>query len=261
MRIWDAHCHPAPAADLSKSVELTIAAADRMGIERLGLILIPGEEDAEIERLLQRHRDRIFGLMWISLWDVPVERNVALLDRWIRDGPAAGIKLRGWSGFPQQPEYHPVFRKAAELQAIILIHTWSKVGKHPPRFAAGNLPNEPTASHVAQLALDNPSTPLILGHSGGDWELGIRAVRGRPNVSAEISGGVAVDGEVDLAVRELGARRVMFGSDFSGRSFASQLAKVFDAEISDADRELILSGNLRRLAGPILRRKGMRVDP
>jgi hypothetical protein len=52
----------------------------------------------------------------------------------------------------------------------------------------------------------------------------------------------------------------MFGSDFAGRGFASQLAKVYDAEISDRDRELIFSGNIRRMAAPILRRKGVEVE-
>jgi uncharacterized protein len=70
---------------------------------------------------------------------------------------------------------------------------------------------------------------------------------------------VPVTGEVEMAVRELGAGRVLFGSDFAGRGFASQLAKVYDAEISDRDRELIFSGNIRRMAAPIFRRKGMEV--
>ena len=259
MRIWDVHCHPQPGQNITKSAEALLAAGDRMGIERMGLIFIPENSDAEIEQVLTRHRDRFFGLIWLTLWDVPAEENLRLLDRWVRDGPATGFKLGGWSGFPQEARYRPFFRHAAELRSIMLIHTWSKVGNHPPRFSGGNLPNEPTPSHVAELARANPDIPLILGHTGGDWELGIRAVRGCPNVSVEVSGGVAVAGEVEMAVRELGVRRVMFGSDYSGRGFASQLAKVLDAEVSDADRELIFSGNLRRLAGPIFRAKGLEV--
>ncbi|MCX6624255.1 MAG: amidohydrolase family protein [Acidobacteria bacterium] len=259
MRIWDVHCHPPGGENLTRSVDATIAAADRMGIERLGLIMILDDNDAEVEQVLTRRRDRILGYIWLSLWDTPVERNLALLNRWLRDGPAVGIKLGGWSGFPQQPRFQPVFRHAASLGTVILIHTWSKVGNHPPRFAGGNLPNEPTPSDVAELARNNPDIPLILGHTGGDWELGIRAVRARKNVSVDLSGGLPVTGEVEMAVRELGARRVMFGSDFAGRGFASQLAKVYDAEVSDSDRELIFSGNLRRMAAPILRRKGMEV--
>jgi len=40
---------------------------------------------------------------------------------------------------------------------------------------------------------------------------------------------------------------VVYGSDGFGRSFASQLAKVYGADISDDDRAEILSGNMKRV--------------
>jgi predicted TIM-barrel fold metal-dependent hydrolase len=58
-----------------------------------------------------------------------------------------------------------------------------------------------------------------------------------------------------MAVRELGAERVLYGSDVPGRSFASQVAKVLGADIPDSARELILSGNLKRLLRSILKQK------
>ena len=63
-------------------------------------------------------------------------------------------------------------------------------------------------------------------------------------------------GFVEMAVRELGAERVIYGSDVGGRSFASQLAKVLGARIPQSAKELILGGNLRRLLTPMLRTKG-----
>jgi predicted TIM-barrel fold metal-dependent hydrolase len=66
-------------------------------------------------------------------------------------------------------------------------------------------------------------------------------------------------GAVEMAVRELGASRVIYGSDVGGRSFASQLGKVTGAEISERDRQLILGENLKRMMMPILQRKGVRV--
>ena len=73
----------------------------------------------------------------------------------------------------------------------------------------------------------------------------------------EVSGSFPTDGFVEMAVREGGANRVIFGSDLPGRSLASQLAKVMGADISDADKELILGGNLRRLVAPIFKKKGL----
>ena len=60
-----------------------------------------------------------------------------------------------------------------------------------------------------------------------------------------------------MAVRELGASRVLYGSDVSGRSFGSQLGRIAGADITDADKRLILRENLVRLLRPALRRKGI----
>ena len=61
-----------------------------------------------------------------------------------------------------------------------------------------------------------------------------------------------------MAVRELGAQRVMYGSDFPGRSFASQLAKVYGADISEEAKRLIFAGNLQRVLAPICSAKGIK---
>ncbi len=101
--------------------------------------------------------------------------------------------------------------------------------------------------------------PLICGHTGGTWELGIRAVRAIPTISIDLAGSDPTSGLVEMAVRELGAERVIYGSDSGGRSFASQLAKVYGAGLADEPRRLILAGNLRRMLMPILNAKGIKV--
>jgi predicted TIM-barrel fold metal-dependent hydrolase len=61
----------------------------------------------------------------------------------------------------------------------------------------------------------------------------------------------------EMAVRELGADRVIYGSDAGGRSFASQLAEVHGAKVSEQAKRSILAGNLKRLLKPILDAKGV----
>ena len=75
---------------------------------------------------------------------------------------------------------------------------------------------------------------FIDAHTGGDWELGIRAIRPVSNVSTCVAGFDPTAGVVEMAVRELGAERVIFGSDAAGRSFASQLGKVMGAEVPES---------------------------
>ena len=102
----------------------------------------------------------------------------------------------------------------------------------------------------------HPDANFICAHTGGDWERGIRILRESKNISAEVAGFDPTSGVLEMAVRELGPERVVYGSDVGGRSFASQLSKVMGADIPEPLKELVLGGNLRRLFAPVLRAKG-----
>jgi hypothetical protein len=153
---------------------------------------------------------------------------------------------------PRRPRWRDArsIERAAELKAVIFQHTWLKTG--------GNLPGESSPQDLVALADHHPTVPLVCGHSGGNWELGLRAVRARPNVAVDLGGSDPTAGFVEMAVRELGAERVLYGSDAAGRSFASQLGKVLGAEVPGSAKRLILGENLRRRLAPILRAKGVR---
>jgi uncharacterized protein len=112
---------------------------------------------------------------------------------------------------------------------------------------------------LAELAGRHPDTPLICGHTGGNREIGIRTIRQHKNVFIDTAGSDPTAGFVEMAVRELGADRIIYGSDVGGRSFASQIGKVASADIPEADRQKIFRGNLRRLMFPILQAKGIRL--
>src|SRR5439155_4048926 len=130
-------------------------------------------------------------------------------------------------------------------------HTWFKTD-------GTQYPGESTPLDLVELARRHPNTPLICGHAGGTWEMGIRAIRAQPNLYLEIAGSDPTNGFVEMAVRELGASRIIYGTDAGGRSFASQLSKVQGADIPEEAKRLILGENLRRLMRPILQAKGMR---
>ena len=91
----------------------------------------------------------------------------------------------------------------------------------------------------------DPDQPAI--RMDRPWEYGIMAVRRYGNVFADLAGGAPTAGLTELAVQELGAERVIYGSDAPGRSFASQLAKVHGARISEQAKALVLGGNIERL--------------
>ncbi len=261
MEIWDLHCHlsgvpgDTPEARLGKLLEY----AGRMGIGRLCVSMgmewsydPPPEkmrqQNDEVLRAIGAHRDHAFGFVYLN----PKHTKASLdeMHRCVRDGPMVGVKL--WVAQRcNAPELDPLIARAADLQAPVLQHTWIKV--------TGNLPGESTPMDLAELAARHPRAKLVCGHTGGDWEAGIRAIGPQGNVFAGLAGGDPTAGITEMAVRELGPERVLYGSDAGGRSFASQLAKVFGADIAEDAKRLILAGNLKRLLGPILKEKGVRI--
>jgi predicted TIM-barrel fold metal-dependent hydrolase len=176
------------------------------------------------------------------------EASVRELDRCVRDGPMVGVKL--WVARRcSAPEFDPIAVRAAELKVPIIQHTWMNI--------LGNGLGESRPDDLAELGRRHPKTTFICVHTGGDWLLGLRPIRGTPNVLAETAGSNPTTGFVEMAVRELGAERIVYGSDVPGRGFASQLAKVRGANVPDDVKRLILGGNLRRVLTPILQEKGI----
>ena len=259
--IWDLHCHfsGVTGSNVEERTTQILEYASRMSIQRLVVFMgwpwsqdpDPGEfrrQNDQVLSVLKRWPDRLFGFAYVNA-KYPDE-CVKEIDRCIHNGPMVGIKL--WVARKcSEKAIDPIIRRCGELKATIYQHTWLKVG--------GNLPGESTPMDVARLAERHPSVPIICGHTGGDWTRGIRAVRSASNVSIGIGGGEPQAGFVEMAVRELGAERVLYGSDAGGRSFATQLSKVYSANITDADKNLILGGNLRRMLGPILQAKGVKL--
>ena len=158
--IWDIHCHPQDpriqGRTLMEKVETSIRVADRMGIERLGLFLRPGKEAKEIQDVLVRYRNKVFGFLWMTLWNDTIESHVDALNRWIRDGPMVGMKMAGGDGVCSLAVYDPVFRRAGELKAGIYIHTWLKVGGDPVIPGGRDVPHESKPQDVAALANRQP---------------------------------------------------------------------------------------------------------
>ena len=259
--IWDLHCHLSgvpgklPEERLGKLLEF----ADRVGIARLCVFMgmewandpTPEkmrQDNDDVLRAIGRFPERAFGFVYLN----PKHTQASLdeLNRCVRDGPMVGVKL--WVAQRcHVRELDPLIERATALKAVVYQHTWLKI--------SGNLPGESTPADLAELASRHPRATIVFGHSGGDWEIGLRTVRPHKNTFADLAGSDPTAGFTEMAVRELGADRVLYGSDVGGRSFASQLAKVLGADIPDSAKQLVLSENLKRLLRPILKEKGINV--
>jgi len=236
-----------------------IRLGDRMGIERFCIYLgYEREYDPDprqmrahndsVLRALDHYRHRAFGFVYLN--PNYLDESLKEFDRCVRDGPMVGVKL--WVAKRcSAPELDPIIERAGAMKAVIFQHTWFKTN--------GNLPGESTPMDLAELAARHSTVPVICGHTGGNWEIGIRAVRSRPNVWIGLAGSDPTNGFVEMAVRELGAERIIWGSDAGGRSLASQLAKVTGSTVPEEAKQLILGGNLKKMMLPIIKAKGFRL--
>ena len=259
--IWDVHTHLSgvPGTTPEARLEQLLGYADRMGIARLCVFMgmrwnyDPSPEDMrqqndEVLRAVHRFPDRAFGFVYLN----PKHTQACLdeMNRCVRDGPMVGVKL--WVAVKcNDAALDPIAVRAAEWKIPVVQHTWLKV--------TGNLPGESTPSDVAEFAARHPETTIIAAHTGGDWERGIRAFRPFRNVYADLNGGDPTAGFTEMAVRELGPERVLYGSDAGGRSFSSQLAKIFGADLPDSIKRLIFAENTKRILQPILQQKGVKL--
>jgi len=244
----DMHVHPPSGPGKMKAM---IAAAQRLGITRIilcalgyrGMVEYPSLENVtrgneEVYALIARHRGFVYGLTYVNP-NHPETLNI--LEEGLRQPGVVGIKL--WVSCRDEMDrldpVYPVLEFAQAHQVPVLIHSFYRTG--------GNLSGELSPTDIAHLAQSYPRTSIVMAHLGGQWQRGVRVVRPYPNVSVDFSGSRAYLGSVEHAVSELGAGRVMFGSDASGRSFAGQLAKVIAADIDLADKRRILWDNSARL--------------
>jgi predicted TIM-barrel fold metal-dependent hydrolase len=267
-RIWDSyftpsHSHPGRdgSSSLVADIERTMPAINKGQFEKLCYFAHVGigtTSDAETEKVLRSNPDivlkplnrwprKLLGMIQLNANDVSASLDA--LDRWLGDGPMLGVYFPG-SGpgavACTSRNFHPLVERIAELGGVIMQHTWFKTGGKQG-------PGTSTPAELAELASRFPMQKFICAHAGGEWERGIRAVRDSPNILIETSGFDATAGFIEMAVRELGAERIVFGSHLPSRSLGTELGKIVGANVSDKDKRLILGENYRTLLRPILR--------
>lgn len=267
-RIWDSYFTPSfshPGSDgssgLIADIEKSRPAIRKGQFEKLCYFAHVGigtTADPDYEQLARTRPDVILkplehwpelllGMIQLNANDV--EASLDALNRWLRDGPMLGVYFPG--GGPgslacTHRNFDSLIKRITDLKGVIMMHTWFKSG-------GKQSPGESTPSELAELASRFPDQKFICAHAGGEWERGIRAVRDSPNILIETSGFDATAGFIEMAVRDLGAQRIIFGSHLPSRSLGTELGKIIGAEISEEDRKRILGENFRRLLQPILR--------
>ncbi|MCX7824547.1 MAG: amidohydrolase family protein [Verrucomicrobiae bacterium] len=246
--VIDSHAHlsfrssPADEGDEAKVLD----AADRLGIDQLCCSVLP-KRPATVEgfqtanRVMaaahKRHPDRFLGYCFVN----PGCGRAAIEEiRRCLDLPGfIGVKLYN-EHLCTDPIVFPVVELTIELRVPVLHHAGHS------HYPVKEQPNMSDGGHLAELAKRYPEAILICAHigGGGDWEWTIKALRHARSVYLDTSGSVTDEAMIDMAVKVLGAERLLFGCDMS---WTAGVGKIRAARLTAEERRKILGGNMQRI--------------
>ena len=188
--------------------------------------------------MVERHPDFITGFCFLNAANDP-SFLLDEIERTVVNGNLSGIKLEAWVR-ATDPRLDPIMVRAAELNVPVLHHAFYS---HQP------FRNESNAAEIAHLARRHPSVTIIMAHLGGAGWRGVMDIKETPNVLVDTSGGPPCAQLIEYAVEQLGAERVIFGSDWPLRDISVAKARVMGANISAEAKDAIMGGNAARVLG------------
>jgi uncharacterized protein len=222
-----------------------IDAADRLGIDQLCCSIpitrgMPSMDQVracndDVVTAMREFPGRILGYCFV----VPSYReSLDEIDRCLNQG-MIGIKLYNqyklWD-----PAVHPVIEKCIDERLPVLEHAGYATTE---RFRRAQ-PNISNAADFVRAARLYPEAMFIEAHigGGGDWEWAIKQLRDAPSVYLDTSGSVIDEGMIEMAARELGVERLLFGTDMT---MEGGVGKIMGADLSQARKERIFWRNMR----------------
>jgi predicted TIM-barrel fold metal-dependent hydrolase len=241
LKIFDAHSHIGDFPELNifgRGIEEIIEYNDKYNIKCSAISSVTKNipnDNRIVADAIKKYPDRFVGLAHIdpSLKKDSINEFEKCLSKGFR-----GVKLH-----PKCDNYviinenlmEPLLEKISDERLPVMIHT-------------GNYPMS-VPIQVAILAKKYPKINFICAHMGIDaFAEAIVAAKFASNVMLETSGSSSA-GEVELVVKNVGAERIMFGSDPPYGKFIAEFFKIISLEIPDTDKRKILWTNAANLYG------------
>jgi len=196
----------------------------------------PIAANEEAARLTDEH-DGL--LQWVVI-DPRKPETLDQADRMLRRPKCVGIKIHPEEHlYPILEHGRAIFALAATHRTVVLSHSGEK----------NSLPAD-----LLRFADDYPETRLLLAHLGCGWDddLGhqVRAIQAsrHGNVYVDTSSASSIlPGLIEWAVKEVGAGRILYGTDTPLYFAPMQRARIDHANISDIQKRAILRDNAIKL--------------
>ena len=167
------------------------------------------------------------------------ERDRPYLESLLKRSDVRGIKVHPHTHgcAIDDPRYEWIWELATEYNVPVLGHSFH-----------GTWHSDPVL--FGKVALRHPNLTLIVGHSGalpGGFLSTIEAGKRSENMVAEICGSAMTGWWLRRLVDALGPKRVLYGTDATLIDPRYSLGRVAYAPLNETERQLVLSGNARRL--------------
>ncbi len=253
----DAHAHygvydRGPSAQLSKSfmsgsIDIVAARAEAANIHwtvvsPLSAFMPTGQADSALANEEAANLvDRTSGLLqWVVINPLQPRTFEQAMERFAHP-KCMGIKIHPEEHGYRIAEYEKeIFEFAARFDAVIIAHSGQE----------NSLPVD-----YLPFADAHPNVTLIVAHFGNSddantFDLQVRAIQAsrHGNIYTDTSSARSLlPGMLEWAVGEVGAEKILFGSDSPLYFTASQRARVDHADLDDKCKTLILRGNTERI--------------
>ena len=215
-------------ASMERCGERLIAIAPHMALND------PYDGNARMVKMLHAHPEHFRGY-WCYNPNYPELLEEARAR--VLDTPGViGFKVHpSWHQYPLTGErYQPLLQWANDHQLIVLSHTWEGAGGCD-------------ADSCRWVAERYPEMIFLLGHSCFPaFDKAYALARDFPNVYLDLTACERMPAFVDRTVREVGAHKLLFGTDLPWFDPNYSIGCVLLADIADDDRHA-LHGNAARL--------------
>lgn len=232
-----------------ETVAEIVAGLDRVGINKVGVSsfsnIMPFGNDI-VAKALSAFPDRFIGYARVcASYSDGIE---AELTRCFDELGFKGIKLHPYCDQVSiaDPRYKPVWEFSSKRGAPILIHTWNSMRYVDPML------DYCVPSLIADVAEKYPDARIMIGHSGGEYDGVIEAIevaKKYPNAFLDTCSSRLYPGVIEMMVEKAGAEKVLYGSDVPYISPVAQLGKIIYADITEAEKRMILGENYAKLFG------------
>lgn len=259
----DAHVHvdlgTSSMAAQQKIAGVLLDYADRFGVEKLmlskpvtrlhqgipdGTVAAYRDHNDVVLAVMKMHPGRFAGNFTLN----PLDRRAALdeIDRCLDQG-MSGAKLY-YQVKISDPSYAPILEKLIARKVVIHSHAECQIGVGGYRMKYdGRKPLQVSIPEdFVEVARRYPEGVFQYAHigGGGDWEYMCKMLKNAPNVYVDTSGSNNEEHLIDFAARQLGAGRLLFGSD---NCYYQAIGKVMASNLSEEDKRKVFFENYNNL--------------